>query len=88
MPVLLYFTAPWCGPCQQMKSTTFANADVQQALAKYVLVKLDIDEQQSLAARYSVSGIPAFRLIDAEGNATRSVEGYMDAEGMLRWLKG
>src|SRR5438045_9357011 len=53
--VLLYFTATWCGPCQEMKHTTFADREVERAVtAKLVQVKLDVDEKSPLPHQYGL----------------------------------
>ena len=36
-PVLAYFTADWCAPCHTLKSTTWADADVEVALRAFVI---------------------------------------------------
>ena len=85
-PTLLYFTASWCGPCQRMKSSTWADADVEQRLRAYVPVKIDIDEDPETAIRYPTAAIPTFVLLDKDGNVTRWTDGYYAADEFLEWL--
>jgi hypothetical protein len=53
-PVFAYFTASWCGPCQKLKSTTWADKDVDAALRDYVPARIDIDRNPDLADKYGV----------------------------------
>ncbi len=87
-PVLAYFTATWCPPCQKLKSTTWADKDVAGALGEYVPVRVDIDAHQDMAAKFAVSGIPHFVVLDAGGNVVKSATGYMAPGEFLAWLKG
>jgi thioredoxin 1 len=86
--VLLYFTADWCGPCQEMKHTTWADPRVAAALeAAYVPVKIDFDANPALVATYGVQAIPAFVILDQSGDPARPLtEGAMPAEEFLAWL--
>jgi thioredoxin 1 len=57
LPVLVDFTARWCGPCKQLAPTLH---EITGELAgRLVVGTLDIDEQRSIAERYEISAIPA-----------------------------
>ena len=92
-PVFAYFTAEWCGPCQNLKTTTWASDRVETALRNYVPVRIDIDRHPDLFKRYGLTpsnldgGIPAFRVIDPKGGELRKeVTGYMGPDDFLKWL--
>jgi protein disulfide-isomerase len=85
--VLVYFTATWCGPCQRMKSTTFADAEVDAALQQFVAVKVDIDAEPGLAREFGVSSIPHFVILSPAGSVQRMSEGYLSGPEFLQWLQ-
>ena len=87
-PVLLYFTASWCPPCQKMKSTTFANPDVAEALRDCVTVKVDVDDDRETAAAHKVRSIPHMKLLSADGKLIKETGGYLSPEQFILWLKG
>ncbi|MCP4427047.1 MAG: thioredoxin [Chloroflexi bacterium] len=67
-PVVVDMWAPWCGPCR-MQSPIFEEA-AQEFGDEALFVKLNADDNQGLARRYKVMGIPTMlffrhgRLID------------------------
>ena len=88
-PLVVYFTASWCGPCQRMKGTTFADQTVADELAtKYVAVKIDTDAQPDVAGQFNVSGIPHIQLVRADGTAGPAHVGYISASELIQWLRG
>ncbi len=57
VPVLVDFWAPWCGPCKQLGPTL--EKVVKAAQGKVKLVKINVDENQEIAAQLRIQSIPA-----------------------------
>ena len=60
VPVLVDFWAPWCPPCRAIGPTLDVIATEYEG--KALIVKIDVDEEPEIAARYGVSSIPALHL--------------------------
>jgi putative thioredoxin len=73
VPVVVDFWAPWCGPCKQL--TPIIEKVVREAAGRVRLVKVNVDENQQIAAQLGVQSIPA---VFAFSNG-RPVDGFMGA---------
>jgi thiol:disulfide interchange protein len=86
-PVLVYFTADWCPPCQDMKRTVWSDADVDQAMDAYIPVKIDVDAQGDIAQQFGVNGIPRVQIVSPNGVKGPSQVGACSPEEMANWLR-
>lgn len=85
-PVLIQFSAPWCPYCRQMENKTFKDPAVAASLEQFERVAVNIDQNAALAAQHAVRGIPAFVMLDPDGDEAAKTTGFMEAEAFNKWL--
>lgn len=73
-PVVCDFFASWCGPCKMLAPVMEKVAAQYEGKAEFV--KVDIDENMPLAARYGVMSIPLVAVFK-DGKLAAKTLGYM-----------
>jgi thioredoxin 1 len=80
LPVLVDFTAVWCGPCKMLDPIVKELAQEWEGVVK--VVKLDVDTNADLAMQYQVMGVPTLILF-SNGQPLERLSGYQPKQRIL-----
>lgn len=82
-PVVCDFYATWCGPCKMLAPVMDKVSEKFSDKAEFV--KVDIDENMELAARYGIMSIPLVAVFKGGEQSAKSL-GYMSASEAEKFL--
>lgn len=85
LPVLVDFWAEWCGPCRMVAPIVEELAGEYAGRVK--VVKIDVDDNQRLAMRYSIMSIPTLGVFKG-GELVERIVGFMPKQELKRRLDG
>ena len=82
LPVLVDFYADWCGPCKMLAPIL----EELDGVAPCKIVKVDVDENRSLALQYAVASIPTL-LVFRNGQLVNRPVGLISREDVLKLVQ-
>lgn len=82
-PVLVDFFADWCGPCQMVGPLV---EQLSEEVDNVKFVKVNIDEEPSLAQQYKVASIPTFLLV-RDGQVVKTEVGALPKPALQKFIE-
>jgi thiol:disulfide interchange protein DsbD len=91
-PLLLDFTAEWCGACKELARHTFADPSVMKEASRFVAVQVDATSDDDPAIdeikdKYGVVGLPTVILLGANGQERARITEFVPPEQFLSTLR-
>jgi putative thioredoxin len=83
-PIIVDFWAPWCEPCKQL--TPLLESAILKYKDKLVLAKVNIDENQDIAAQLKIQSIPTVYIF-FEGKVVDGFQGAQSNSEILEFIK-
>ncbi len=81
--ILVDFFATWCGPCKMLSPIL---EEISSDRSDTKIIKVDVDECQSLAKQFGVMSIPTLILIE-NGQIKDKKIGFQSKDEIIEWIK-
>ena len=85
LPVLVDFTASWCGPCKMLAPIVEQMAAEWEGKVK--VVKFDVDSNKDTPFKYSIMGVPTLMLF-IDGEIVERLTGFKPKKHLLKTFGG
>ena len=82
MKKIIYFSAPWCGPCKVLGPT------MERLASELPITKVNVDEDNTTSAKYGIRNIPTLILIDGAGKEINRLVGNVSEQQIKQFYNG
>ena len=84
-PIVLDFFAQWCGPCKA--EAPIIEAESKQWEGKATFVKVDVDQETTLARKFQIHAIPTIVVFKPKSNEAIMHTGFLDQARLHQFLE-
>ena len=85
-PMLLFFTASWCGYCHQLAADAFTDEAVVKLSEQFVCVLIDADREPAVCQQFQVRGYPTIQFVSSRGQLLNRVVGKEPGHVLVRQM--
>jgi len=82
MKKILYFSAPWCGPCKVLGPT------MQKLSSELPITKINVDEDNKNSVKYGIRNVPTMVLVDQSGKEINRLVGNVSEQQVKQFYNG
>ncbi len=83
--LVVIFHAEWCGYCQKLNGV-LESSEVKEALAPFIVWKVDTDEDKNTTKKYHITGLPSYIILSPDGSEVKKGSGYKSSADFISWL--
>jgi thiol:disulfide interchange protein DsbD len=91
-PLIIDFTAAWCGACKELDKVTFSEETVQREAGRFLAIKVDATHDddpavESTLEEFGVVGLPTVVVFDSSGDEAVRFTDFVEAEKFASSLR-
>lgn len=88
VPLVVHFSAAWCGPCQKMEREVLNRPELKSLFGKEIVgVKIDGPSNEELLKRFNIVAYPTDILITTDGNVAAQRQGFQSTTNYMTLMR-
>jgi thiol-disulfide isomerase/thioredoxin len=86
-PIYVEVGAKWCNYCKELNRNIYPQEVVKKLLDKFVIVKVDSDDDREFYELYEVNSVPGLLIFDKKKNLLLINRGFLKEKDLIKFLK-